>query len=275
MTGLELRPLSLGEVLDRTFSLYRRHFLVFIGISGIPQLIVLAFNLTQLFAARSARLGGLSISFNLVLTLLSLLANVFAYLFSQGGTLLAVSDLYLGRSASIGGALRKVTGELAPLFGVIMLNGLAIGGAAILFVIPGIYVACRLLICVPSALIEGRGPRDSLHRSWDLTRDNAGRAFVILLLSIVITLAAQTIFTLPLSISLAASIRNPSLLLFWTAMIQVGSNVAAALVRPILLIATSIFYYDLRVRKEAFDIQFMMNPESQRAPNASGLPSII
>lgn len=275
MTGLELRPLSLGEILDRTFSLYRRHFLVFIGISGIPQLIVLAFNLMQLFAGRSVRLGGIATSFNLALLLLLLLANVLAYLFSQGGTILAVSDLYLGRSASIGGALRKVAGELAPLFGVIVLNGLAIGGALILFVIPGIYVACRLLICVPAALIEGRGPRDSLQRSWELTRGTAGPAFVILLLSIVITLAAETIFTLPFSIFLAASLRNPSLLFFWTAMLQVGSNIAAALVRPVLLLATSIFYYDLRVRKEAFDIQFMMNPESQRAPNPSGLPSII
>ena len=272
MTGLELRPLSLGEILDRTFSLYRRHFLVFIGISGIPQLIVLAFNLAQLFTTRSATTS--AVTFNAVLILLMLLANLFAYLFAQGGTILAVSDLYLGRSASIGGALRKVAGELAPLFGVIVLNGLAIGGAAILLVIPGIYVACRLLICLPAALIEGRGPRESLSRSVDLTRDNAARAFVILLLSVVITLAAETIFTLPFTI-LAESMRNSNLLLLWTAMIQVGSNIAAALVRPILLIATSIFYYDLRVRKEAFDIQFMMNPESQRVPNASSLPSII
>jgi len=274
MTGIELRPLLLGEILDRTFSLYRRHFLVFIGISGIPQLVVLAFSFAQKFAGRSSS-GAASVSINAVLFLLLLLADILAYVLSQGGTIVAVSDLYLGRPASIGGALRRAGGELALLSGVIMLNGLAVLGGFILLVIPGIYVMCRLLICVPAALIEGRGPRESLSRSWDLTRDNAGRSFIILLLSIVISLAAETLLTFPFGIFMAASVRNPGLLLFWTGMAQVGSSIASALVNPVLLIATSIFYYDLRVRKEAFDIQFMMNPESQRAPNPSGLPSII
>ncbi len=272
MTNLDLRPLSLGEILDRTFFLYRRHFLVFMGICGIPELIVLAFTLARLFTVNSA--SG-SISFSVILTLLLLAANVLAYLLSQGGTILAVSDFYLGRPASIGGALRRVASELAPLLGVIVLNGLAIMGGLILLVIPGIYVACRLLICVAVALIENKGPRDSLSRSWELTRDNAGGAFVILLLWVVIAYAALGLFALPFSIPLALSIRNPGMLQFWTALVQVGSTIATVLTRPVLLIATSIFYYDLRVRKEAFDIQFMMNPESQRSPNASGLPSII
>jgi len=47
MAGLDLRPLTLGEILDRTFSLYRRHFLLFLGITAIPQLLILALNLTQ------------------------------------------------------------------------------------------------------------------------------------------------------------------------------------------------------------------------------------
>ena len=39
MAALDLRPLSLGELLDRTFFLYRRHFLLFVGIAAMPQLI--------------------------------------------------------------------------------------------------------------------------------------------------------------------------------------------------------------------------------------------
>ena len=42
MAALDLRPLSLGELLDRTFFLYRRHFLLFIGIASIPYLLLLA-----------------------------------------------------------------------------------------------------------------------------------------------------------------------------------------------------------------------------------------
>src|SRR5258708_39646612 len=47
MSTLDLRPLSIGEILDRTFSLYRRNFLLFIGISALPQLLVLALRLVQ------------------------------------------------------------------------------------------------------------------------------------------------------------------------------------------------------------------------------------
>ena len=38
-----LRPLSTGELLDRTFSLYRSHFGLFVGIFGLPHLVVFAF----------------------------------------------------------------------------------------------------------------------------------------------------------------------------------------------------------------------------------------
>src|SRR6266853_668038 len=41
MAALDLRPLSLGELLDRTFFLYRQHFLLFIGIAAMPYLILL------------------------------------------------------------------------------------------------------------------------------------------------------------------------------------------------------------------------------------------
>jgi hypothetical protein len=268
MTGLELRPLSLGEILDRTFSLYRRYFLLFLGISGIPQLLVLVASLAQGAVAKSVGL-------NLVMLLVLLIVAVFAYLFSQGGTILAVSQLYLGRPTSIAESLRRVWSEIGALFGVVMLNGLAVTGALLLLIIPGIYVACRLLVCVPAALIEQRGPRESLSRSFDLTRDNAGRAFVILVFSVVLTYAAQFLIGLPLGIVLAAVSKDPAVAEFWRAMIQVGSSVATALVSPVLLIATSIFYYDLRVRKEAFDLQIMMDPDSQRAPRQGSLPSII
>lgn len=267
MTGLELRPLSLGEVLDRTFSLYRRHFLLFLGISGIPQLLVLGFNLGRDTLRPSVGL-------NLLVLFLVLIVAVFAYLFAQGGTILAVSELYLGRPTSIAESLRRVWGEIGPLFGVVVLNGLAIAGAALLLVIPGIYVGCRLLVCVPAALIEQRGPRESLTRSFDLTRDNAGRAFVILIFCVVLAYGAQILFGLPFGIGMVTSAKDPAMLLFWTAMTQISSSLATILVQPILLIATSIFYFDLRVRKEAFDLQLMMNPDASRVPRSGGLPSI-
>src|SRR5207248_8589713 len=167
MADLDLRPLSLGETLDRTFTLYRKHFLLFAGITAIPQLLVLALRLAQtLFMTSPAARRNLPVeqlqagtsngllAFGIVGVIVGLMVYLVAYLFAQGGTVFAVSDLYLGKSTTIGASLGRMRGQLGSLFGVILLNGLAVMGAFILQIIPGIYVACRLLTCVPAALLE-------------------------------------------------------------------------------------------------------------------------
>ena len=279
MNGLDLRPLSLGDILDRTFSLYRRHFLLFVGIAGIPQLLVLAFSLGQtLFSWNTTDIltGTRNVGVGVLVLLVYLVLALFALLFSQGGTLLAVSELYLGRTTTIAEALRRVSDDLWPLFGIAILSGLAILGSLLLLIVPGIYVACRLLVCVPAALIEKRSPREAFSRSFDLTKDFAGRAFVILVLFVVLTYAASLLFTVPTTIALAVRAGGANMIRFWTAATQVGSAIGSILITPILRIATAVFYYDLRVRKEGFDLQFMMDPNAaQRVPRSSDIPSIL
>jgi hypothetical protein len=69
--------------------------------------------------------------------------------------------------------------------------------------------------------------------------------------------------------------KNPSQMIIWLQLMQVGSFVANVLVTPILTIASAILYYDLRVRKEAFDIQLMMNPAGRTAPLTNTLPTMF
>jgi hypothetical protein len=273
-SGFDLRPLSIGDILDRTFLLYRRYFPLFLGITAIPQVLVLAWNLARTLTA-SAGNPTLTLAlgaYNIALTFLGLILAVMAYLFAQGATVLAVSELYLGKSTSISASLKRVWDDFGPLFGVIALNGLVVGFGFLLLVIPGIYLMCRLLVCVPAALIENRGPRESLDRAFDLTRANAGRAFVILLLSAVLTYAATALFVIPITIATLTAAHDPNKLRLYTALTQISTTVAGILVTPVALIATSIFYYDLRVRKEGFDLEFMMNPDAPQAPRSSASP---
>ena len=48
MEAADLRPLSLGELLDRTFRLYRNHFALFVGIMAIPAAFWLPLNVLVL-----------------------------------------------------------------------------------------------------------------------------------------------------------------------------------------------------------------------------------
>ena len=46
-TTTALRPLTTGELLDRTFALYKEHFVLFVGIVALPHLISLALQLSR------------------------------------------------------------------------------------------------------------------------------------------------------------------------------------------------------------------------------------
>lgn len=292
MPDLDLRPLSLGEILDRTFTLYRRNFVLFIGIAAIPHLLILALNLAQVLftplrgmvptrppAAEQLQVNSGLIAFGIIGVIFGIIIGVIvylvAYLLSQGATVFAVSELYLGRTTTIGASFRRMRGELANLFGVTFLSGLAVGGAFILLIIPGFYVACRLITCVPAALLEDLGPSTALGRSFRLTEGSAGRSFVIYLLYFVLLYSAMMLFAMPFLFAIALSAKDPSLMRFWLILSQIGNFLAGILISPIFTIATAVFYYDLRVRKEAFDLQVMMHPSGVIPSRTPGVPSMF
>jgi hypothetical protein len=272
---LDLRPLSIGELLDRSFSIYRRNFLLFIGISAIPHLLVLALQLTRLaFTASSfPALPGMTSEFQAASSgfslegllgaaaffVLGLFVSAIAYLFSQGGTVFAVSELYLGRTTTIGQSLRRVRGEFISLFFVLFFGYLAIVAGFLFFFIPGVFLACRLCVCIPAALLENLGPFDAFGRSFQLTEGNAGRAFLILILYAVLWYDAIIVVDVPFVFAVQAAVHNPGTVRTLTALVEVGNLVANVLIAPVFTIASAIFYFDLRVRKEGFDLQLMLN----------------
>jgi hypothetical protein len=287
MPNIDLRPLSLGEILDRTFTLYRRNFVLFLGITALPHLLTLAMNLAQAAVAKppvsataqtAGRLPSASnglMAFGIVGLIIGSIIYLVVYLLAQGGTVFAVSELYLGRTTTIGASLGRMRGHIANLFGVLLLSGLAIMGGFILLIIPGIYIACRLIATVPAALLEDLGARSSLERSWNLTKDFAGRSFVIYVLYCVLIYAAAFLFMMPFTFGAIFSMKDPATYRVWFAVMQVGAFIAGVLVGPVLTIATAVFYFDLRVRKEAFDLQYMMNPSGSLSPGTAGVPTTL
>jgi hypothetical protein len=292
MANLDLRPLALGEILDRTFSIYRSNFLLFIGIAAGPQALMLLFNLaeTSLFSAptnplatRTAppTINGAMIGGAIAAMFVGGIVYFTAYIYSHGAAVNAVSDIYLGQTATIGGSYRKMRGHALNLLGVLILNGLAVFAGFFVFIIGAFYAMCRLCTTVPAAILEDKGPPDSLSRSWELTEDNAGRALAIIVLAMAISYALVMLFSMPFTILvfLAAYQKSFAMVRFWTVMNSLGTFIGGTLATPVLTIGTTVFYYDLRVRKEAFDLQMMMasvpaaNPVPPSPPGlASPLP---
>src|SRR6266851_3703982 len=118
-----LRPLSTSELLDRTFHLYRNNFVVFVGITAIPQLAVLALKLgsaAMLFAGSWAGFG--------VGAVIAGLTSYIAIEISHAATVMAVSNLHLDRPTTIGSAYSLAKGSMLRVIGISLAVGLAIGG---------------------------------------------------------------------------------------------------------------------------------------------------
>jgi hypothetical protein len=263
MAALDLRPLSLGELLDRTFFLYRRHFLLFIGIAAVPYLVILVpvlagLVLYRLLAHSSPSFVPAAAVVGIVLIILVAMAVFVAFLYSAGASVFAVSEIYAGRHASIRGSFRLVRGKEWILLGVMFLSGLIIMGGFLALIIPGIYLMCRIPLATAAAMIEDIGPGDAIGRSFFLTKDFAGRSALIYLLAVSLQYGVGLMFQMPFLVLTAVTAKQSHLMLLWTVLGQVGGLLGGILVAPVHTIGFALFYYDLRIRKEAFDLQMMM-----------------
>lgn len=300
MSEVDLRPMTLGEVLDRTFKLYRSNFWVFAGIIALPYLLIL---LVQVVSAAfgsgpKAAQGVPQISPTLIAGALAggtVVAILYALMAgaAHAATVFAVSDLYLAREASVRGSFSRVGTKVFRVLLVFFLIGLVIGGSVmviviagaimkspaifllgfLIFIVPCLIFLCRVAVAIPVAMLEDLGAVRSLERSIQLTKGHAGQIFLIFLLVGCLSYVALLLFQVPflaLAAAAAAAHQAPS---FGVQVLQfLSAFVSQVLIGPIATIALSLMYYNLRVRKEAFDIQHLM---ASLGPSASpSAPSV-
>lgn len=301
-----LRPMSTSQVLDRTFSLYRRHFLLFAGIATLAPALLLVGRLLMLGGgALAPRFSG-SVAYWIPVVTGAVLWAVL-YLLSTalatGATVYAVSRVHLGFSITITAAYQAVRGAVWRMLGISILIGLMSGGAFALgystillpiMMIPGmrgagplmgillgllafaaivaagvwaIRLYCRYSLAVPACVVEGLPVMISLRRSKFLTKDFLGRIFLVYLLLVVLGIALGLVLSLPTMVGVIASGGKQALpFQLWSLF---ADFLAGTLSQPISTIAIALIYYDQRVRKEAFDLQLMMDAVGQPAPVAT------
>jgi hypothetical protein len=273
--------MSIGELLDRTFSLYRRHFWLFIGIMVMPQLFVLAARLmlaAGMSLIQSGGAGGVTkapaaFGASLILAFF-LMTFVFwaMYALAQAATVSAISRIYTGGRIGVHEAYAQVKGRFLRVLGVLIVVGFLVMAGFILCLVPGILLMLRYAVVMPAALIEDLGVSDSMKRSAKLTEGRWGEAFLVFLLFVVINWVAEGLFTYPfafLQLFVAAKGQDP----YWIpVMMYVGQFIGGVLAGPLLVIALSLFYYDCRIRKEALDLQMMLSALDQPGPAAPPIP---
>jgi hypothetical protein len=300
-----LRPLSIGELLDRTLSLYRQNFRLFVGVSILGPAVGLVFNLS--FAGstslnRTMVTSPFSAPGALAIVLLGLAVMMFGYALAHAAAVKAVAAVYLGRSIGVLEAYRAIKKRFWRIIGVTISVAIRVYGslfllvfvaaimAALLTVAVGIFLGtvgrapedvmmrqivittvmvvfmlvalglgavfvARYALAIQACVVEDLPRKQSLKRSVLLSKGSRGRIVTIYGVFVILGLAV--------SIGLTAVFRTvPNILIpgltFRLVLNQIASLIAGTLIAPLAVIAMSLVYYDERVRKEAFDLQLMM-----------------
>jgi hypothetical protein len=128
----------------------------------------------------------------------------------------------------------------------------------------GFWMDLRLSLAFPAAQVEQIGVWDAFRRSITLTDGTKGRILLLYLLAIALNSILSLAITLPLALVmyLVPGSSNPqhaqAVRTFVLLVVYRASFAVQALTRPVSGIALVLFYYDQRIRNEAFDIEWMM-----------------
>ncbi|MBJ7593727.1 MAG: glycerophosphoryl diester phosphodiesterase membrane domain-containing protein [Candidatus Dormibacteraeota bacterium] len=224
---------------------------------------------------------------NVTSTLFTLLAVVFGIALLQAlvvqpiataAMTRAVGDIYLDQPASLGSAYRAVGQRLGAVVGVsmllfgfgILLFGVSFGlvagavyafgsggSALLILVLPAAVFAAilmytRWLFATPIVMLERARPVAALRRSWRLVRGTTPRVFgITILVGLITGILGAIVGGL---INVLTQFGDVGMRLLLT---QLASLVVAVLIQPISFIVVVLLYYDLRIRKEAFDIEML------------------
>jgi len=245
------RPLSLGRLLAETFDLYRHNFLLFLGISAIPNgvllLILILFDKT-LGTIRNGVgiLGALEALFTIV-------AIVLVPSIVTAATTFAVSDVCLEQTTSIKSSFSRVSGKVLKILAVSFILGLIVGLGLLMFLAPGVYWVGVFGLAIPAVVLENIPVGHALPRSSDLTQGFRPRVIIVFFLPWIFS--GITRYFLNARLLWLWPIIHPHLVhLTELNLRDISSVLATTLFGPISAIGLTLTYYDLRVRKETFDL---------------------
>lgn len=304
-----LQPSTLSEILDRTAQIYRRRFLVFLGIGAMPTVVLVLFGggvgvLLYWLASGAdsktpvdgtAQAIGIVILVVLGLTVLGLFLGLTAL--ESAAMNHAASRAFLGQTFNIRDsykaawkkgwrALGLYAAQTAAVWvlpvgtwGVMvaLTAGLAaVAGSAGGFLVfvqlllmlglvaYGVWMSAMLSLGFPVCGVEGMGVAAGIRRSARLTKGTRWRIVVMYLLCYALNWILSMGLMIPLLILMAlipvmhGPAHSDAAGTFSVFVIYGSAFFVQVLTRPVYGIALVNFYFDQRIRLEAFDIEWMM-----------------
>jgi hypothetical protein len=245
LVSYEIRAMSLGEVLDTAFRLVTDHFTLLVGIALA---VALPMALVGDLAAEMAAGGGLGAAAGLLG--LGLFVMIVSPIISAAITH-AISEVYLGRPAGFAPSLRLGASLLLRLVGTSILMVLLVFLGTLLLILPGIYLLFAFMLTYQVVVIEDLAGWSALKRSHDLSRGHLLRVFGVYLVAMVLMAVVGTGINL-----VGAQVPYLGTLL---------NAVSQAVFTAYMAAAYVVLYFDIRCRKEAFDLDHLAELVSEEA----------
>jgi len=277
----QLRPLSVGEVLDASFKIVRQSFGT---LAGCVLVVALPLNIINTLITASASddafdfdsstttgtgfATGTEVAGTLLTTALSLVLMSLA----SAACFRAVSGIYLGESPTVGESLRFAMTRVLPVIVLSLLYGLGLIPAFIALVIPGIWLAVAWSVSFPALLSEGIGPVAALGRSFRLVKGRWWPVFGALLVMYLLVAVISGILGALLGATLVAAADNEAVAaVFYT----IVNTLSSLITLPLMASVLTVLYFDLRVRKEGFDLQLLARGVGQDASAYDTSPQAV
>ena len=245
MSDLSLRPRSAAELIDAAFRMYRQYFTGFITLSALVYLpaFVLGVVVGRLTPMIEDMQPGPTFG---LLGALILMACWYAIM--EAALSIAASDRYLGNEIEPGRALRDALSRAGSLVAAKLWTWFLMFWGFFFFVFPGVYFFARYFAIPQTMLFERIGVGRGLSRSSQLSKGEKWKAIKSLGMIWLIFLAVSMGIGLMLAPEPGTS---PSILS------QLFSSIVSIIAYPLVPITATLLYYDVRIRREGYDIEVM------------------
>ncbi len=164
-----------------------------------------------------------------------------------------ISAAYLGKELSAGESYQRALPRLAGLIGTQFLAGVVVVLGFCACLVPGVIFSLWFYVLIPIVVLEGVTGPAAMGRSRELTRGNLGKIFLVAFVAGLFAFIMTLIFRF--GIGLIPWPHYTVRVFFQT--------LAQSLLLPITTAPITLLYYDLRIRKEAFDLQMLSSATEQ------------
>ncbi|MDP9404842.1 MAG: hypothetical protein M3P85_16335 [Actinomycetota bacterium] len=279
MDPARLRPLGVGEILDVAIKVYRARFadlVKAVAVAVAPIFVLGALIQLSVSSEETATAPGEATSIDAG-DLWAFVAGVFlvavlgivASQLASAASFRIVSGTYLDEHPGWRESLRFAVSKLRSLLWLSVVLGFFLVLAFIALLIPGFYLAVAWTVATPVLLFEGVRGRRALARSRALVRGRWWATLAVIFLSTVFSAVVQGMFAALFLAALRDGGSDAAV-----ALANAAANIAGSVITtPFAAAVIAVVYFDLRVRKEGFDLELLtrrvgVEPGEDRPPDA-------